>query len=77
MNSSSQAGHQRNSHRDVRQRRRPGCSGLHRQLGRPGRNITGLSMLFTELSGKRLELLKQAVANLERVAVLAIQNFPP
>jgi len=45
-------------------------------LQRPGRNITGLSMLSTELSGKRLELLKDIVSNLGRVAVLRNPEFP-
>ena len=39
-------------------------------LARPGGNITGLSVLTPELSGKRLELLKEIVAQLSRVAVL-------
>jgi len=39
-------------------------------LARPGGNITGLSVLAPELSGKRLELLKEIVARLSRVAVL-------
>jgi putative ABC transport system substrate-binding protein len=39
-------------------------------LARPGGNITGLSILAPELSGKRLELLKEIVPKLARVAVL-------
>ncbi len=39
-------------------------------LARPGGNITGLSVLAPELSGKRLELLKEIVLKLSRVAVL-------
>jgi putative ABC transport system substrate-binding protein len=39
-------------------------------LARPGGNITGLSTLAPELSGKRLELLKEVVPGLTRVAVL-------
>ena len=39
-------------------------------LTRPGGNITGLSILAPELSGKRLELLKEIVPKLPRVAVL-------
>ena len=54
----------------------PVAAGFTASLGRPGRNITGLSMLSTELSGKRLELLKQTIANLERVAVLRNPKFP-
>lgn len=39
-------------------------------LARPGGNVTGLSSLNTELSAKRLELLKQTIPSLVRVAVL-------
>jgi len=39
-------------------------------LARPGGNITGLTRLTRELSGKRLELLKQAVSGITRVGVL-------
>jgi putative tryptophan/tyrosine transport system substrate-binding protein len=45
-------------------------AGFVASLARPGRNITGLTAINPELSGKRLELLKQAVPNLSRVAVL-------
>jgi len=38
-------------------------------LARPGRNITGLSTLYPEISGKQLELLKEIVPRLSRVAV--------
>ena len=40
-------------------------------LARPGGNITGLAILRPELSGKRLELLKEIVPKLSRVAVIA------
>jgi putative tryptophan/tyrosine transport system substrate-binding protein len=39
-------------------------------LARPGGNITGVSTINTELSGKRLELLKESTMKLSRVAVL-------
>jgi putative ABC transport system substrate-binding protein len=39
-------------------------------LARPGRNVTGVSILASELNAKRLELLKQAVPTASRVAVL-------
>jgi putative tryptophan/tyrosine transport system substrate-binding protein len=39
-------------------------------LARPGGNVTGVTMLTSELSGKRLELLKEAVPKLAHVAVL-------
>jgi putative tryptophan/tyrosine transport system substrate-binding protein len=48
----------------------PVGSGLIASLDHPGGNITGLTMLSPELSGKRLELLKETVPRLSRVAVL-------
>jgi len=48
----------------------PVGAGLVASLARPDRNITGLSMLSAELSGKRLELLKEVVPKLAQVAVL-------
>jgi putative tryptophan/tyrosine transport system substrate-binding protein len=45
-------------------------SGLVASLARPGGNITGLSTFSPELHGKRLEILKEVVPNLARVAVL-------
>jgi len=45
-------------------------------LARPGGNITGLSTLAPELSGKQLELLKEIVPRLSRVAVLGISTQP-
>jgi ABC-type uncharacterized transport system substrate-binding protein len=48
----------------------PVTDGLVTSLARPGGNVTGLSSLAPELAGKRLELLKQAVPGLTRVAVL-------
>jgi ABC-type uncharacterized transport system substrate-binding protein len=48
----------------------PVSEGLVRSLARPGGNVTGLSLLSPELVGKRLELLKQAVPGVSRVAVL-------
>jgi putative tryptophan/tyrosine transport system substrate-binding protein len=45
-------------------------TGLIASLARPGGNITGLSALAPELSGKRLELLKEVVPGMTRVAVL-------
>jgi len=44
--------------------------GLIESLARPGGNVTGLTNLNRELGGKRLELLKEAVPKLARVAVL-------
>ena len=48
----------------------PVSSGLVTSLARPGGNVTGLSLLFPELVGKCLELLKQAVPGVSRIAVL-------
>jgi len=48
----------------------PVASGLVASLAKPGGNITGLTMLSQELSGKRLELLKEAFPKLTRVAAL-------
>ena len=48
----------------------PVGSGLVTSLARPGGNVTGLSAFAPELVGKRLELLKQAVPGVSRVAVL-------
>jgi putative tryptophan/tyrosine transport system substrate-binding protein len=47
----------------------PVADGFVASLARPGGNITGLSRLSRELSGKRLELLKEIVPKLSRVAV--------
>jgi ABC-type uncharacterized transport system substrate-binding protein len=46
-------------------------SGLVDSLYRPGRNVTGLSYMASELDGKRLELLKEIIPKISRVAVLA------
>jgi putative tryptophan/tyrosine transport system substrate-binding protein len=48
----------------------PVATGLVVSFARPGGNITGVSALETELSGKRLELLKETFPKLVRVAVL-------
>jgi putative ABC transport system substrate-binding protein len=52
-------------------------AGFVESLARPGGNVTGLTLLNTELSGKRLELLKEAVPKLARVAVLYDPTNPP
>jgi putative ABC transport system substrate-binding protein len=49
-------------------------AGLVESLARPGGNVTGLTLLSTELGGKRLDLLKEAVPKLARVAVLYDPN---
>jgi putative ABC transport system substrate-binding protein len=48
----------------------PVATGLITSLARPGGNITGLTTLSKELSGKRLELLKEVIPKLSRVGVL-------
>jgi putative tryptophan/tyrosine transport system substrate-binding protein len=48
----------------------PVGSGLVTSLARPGGNVTGLSALALDLVGKHLELLKQAISRVSRVAVL-------
>ena len=48
----------------------PVTSGLVSSLARPGGNVTGLSFLTAELVGKHLELLKQTLPGVSRVAVL-------
>src|SRR5262249_37132809 len=45
-------------------------SGLVANLARPGGNVTGLSLMVPDIAGKRLELLKEILPRLVRVAVL-------
>jgi putative tryptophan/tyrosine transport system substrate-binding protein len=52
-------------------------AGFVESLARPGGNVTGLTSLSKELGGKRLELLKEAVPKLARVAVLYDPTNPP
>jgi ABC-type uncharacterized transport system substrate-binding protein len=54
----------------------PVATGVVASLARPGGNITGLAALTPELSGKRLELLKEVVPKLSRVAVLGTSTLP-
>jgi putative ABC transport system substrate-binding protein len=54
----------------------PVGSGFIASLARPGGNITGLSNLVSDLSGKRLELLKEVVPRLSRVAVFGTSTTP-
>jgi ABC-type uncharacterized transport system substrate-binding protein len=48
----------------------PVAFGFVASLGRPGGNVTGFAFLLPEISGKRLELLKEAIPGLSRVAVM-------
>jgi len=54
----------------------PVGNGFVASLARPGGNITGLASLAPELSGKRLELLKEIIPRLSRVAVLGYSTEP-
>ena len=54
----------------------PVGNGFVASLARPGGNITGLSTLAPELSGKQLELLKEIVPKLSRVAVVGSSTNP-
>jgi putative ABC transport system substrate-binding protein len=54
----------------------PVGSGFVESLARPGGNITGLTSLARELSGKRLELLKEILPKLARVAILGTSDIP-
>jgi putative ABC transport system substrate-binding protein len=54
----------------------PVASGLVASLSRPGGNVTGLSLQSTDITGKRIELLRQVVPGLARLAVLANVGYP-
>src|SRR5262249_14285513 len=54
----------------------PVGDGFVASLARPGGNITGLSTLAPELSGKRLEILREVAAKLSRVAILGASTRP-
>jgi len=54
----------------------PVGNGFAASLARPGGNITGLSAEYPEISGKQLELLKEIVPRLSRVAVLGNSTQP-
>jgi putative ABC transport system substrate-binding protein len=52
-------------------------SGLIKSLARPGGNVTGTSSAGSEVTAKQLELLKEIVPRLSRIAVLANRSTPP
>jgi putative tryptophan/tyrosine transport system substrate-binding protein len=54
----------------------PVRSGIVASLAHPGSNITGVTMYASELSGKRVEVLKEAVLGLARLAVLGNRTNP-
>jgi ABC-type uncharacterized transport system substrate-binding protein len=54
----------------------PVGSGLVTSLARPGGNVTGLSNQQTDLAGKRLELLREVVPHLRRLAIMANYRNP-
>ena len=54
----------------------PVATGTVDSLARPGRNITGLAILTRELSGKRLELLKEVIPSLRRIGILWHKESP-
>lgn len=54
----------------------PVGAGLVRNLARPGGNVTGITHIVAELTGKRLELLKEIVPSASRIAVLVNPDDP-
>jgi putative ABC transport system substrate-binding protein len=55
----------------------PVGAGLVASLARPGGNVTGLSLLQPDLGGKRLEVLREAVPSLRRLALMGNSSNPP
>src|SRR5262245_3458508 len=55
----------------------PLSTGLVASLGRPGGNVTGLSLTSPELASKRLELLREAIPGLRQLAIMANADYPP
>jgi len=54
----------------------PVAAGLIDSLARPGRNLTGMTFLSLDLSGKRFELLKEAVPTASPVAIVSTRTHP-
>ena len=54
----------------------PVGAGVIASLARPGGNLTGLSLQYTDLAGKRIELFREALPGLRRLGVLATADNP-
>jgi putative ABC transport system substrate-binding protein len=54
----------------------PVGSGMVKSLARPGGNVTGLSLQSTDLSSKRLELLREVVPGFRRLGIMANASYP-
>jgi len=52
----------------------PVGSGFVKDLGRPGGNLTGMTILSSELTARRLQLMRELVPRMKRVALLAFDN---
>ncbi|SHI13772.1 ABC transporter substrate-binding protein [Bradyrhizobium erythrophlei] len=55
----------------------PVASGFVESLARPGGNVTGLSLQSRDIAPKRIEILREAIPGLSRIAVLANAGYPP
>ena len=60
----------------LRERSNPVGTGLVASLARPGGNVTGLSIQQSDIAGKRLELLREVVPGLRRLAIMANVGNP-
>jgi putative ABC transport system substrate-binding protein len=54
----------------------PLATGLVASLAHPGDNVTGLSVQFTDIAGKRVELLREVVLGMRRLAIMANVDAP-
>jgi putative ABC transport system substrate-binding protein len=54
----------------------PVGAGLAASLARPGGNVTGLSIMQNDLAGKRIELLRDVVPDIRRLAIMVNAGFP-
>jgi ABC-type uncharacterized transport system substrate-binding protein len=55
----------------------PVLSGMVTSLAQPGGNVTGLALQSPDVAGKRLELLREVIPGLRRLAILANIGYPP